>query len=188
MVPQPVAALLLLFPINEQVRWVVRLGDEARLPCFTHRASWVGRMRVRRLLPAAQYEQFRLAEQARIEQAGQTRSGNVVFVKQTIGNACGTIGLIHSVCNNAHRIPLGTWALAACQRRGQLSTDRSFRGAPMTGLGGHTGDGFFARFAEDAKTKTPDELAQLLEGNRVLSEVHEQAAQSGQSEVGRGRS
>ena len=48
------------------------------------------------------------------------------------------------------------------------------------------GDGFFARFAEDAKTKTPDELAQLLEGNRVLSEVHEQAAQAGQSEVGRG--
>ena len=67
----------------------------------------------------AQYEQFRLAEQARIEQAGQTRSSNVVFVKQTIGNACGTIGLIHSVCNNAHRIPLGTAAALARRRIAQ---------------------------------------------------------------------
>ncbi len=31
---------------------------------------------------------------------------DVYFCKQFIGNACGTIGLIHAVCNNADSIEL----------------------------------------------------------------------------------
>ena len=31
----------------------------------------------------------------------------VFFMKQTIGNACGTIGIIHSIANNTDKIPLG---------------------------------------------------------------------------------
>jgi len=54
-----------------------------------------------------QYERYRQEEQARIEASGQEVSNNVIFVKQTISNACGTIALIHSVCNNVNRIPLG---------------------------------------------------------------------------------
>jgi hypothetical protein len=56
----------------------------------------------------AQYERYRLEQQAQIEAHGQTVCRSLVFVRQTIGNACGTIGLIHSVCNNAHRVSLGT--------------------------------------------------------------------------------
>uniref|UniRef100_A0A6Q2YZD9 Ubiquitin carboxyl-terminal hydrolase n=1 Tax=Esox lucius TaxID=8010 RepID=A0A6Q2YZD9_ESOLU len=66
MVPRPVCAILLLFPVTEQ------------------------------------YESFRLEEEAAIKAQGQKVSQDVYFMKQTIGNACGTIGLIHAVANNQH--------------------------------------------------------------------------------------
>ena len=31
----------------------------------------------------------------------------VYFMKQTVGNACGTVGLLHSLANNLDRITLG---------------------------------------------------------------------------------
>ncbi|KAM6985706.1 ubiquitin carboxyl-terminal hydrolase isozyme L3 [Aplochiton taeniatus] len=64
MVPKPVCAVLLLFPVTEK------------------------------------YESFRLEEEARIKAQDQEVSPEVYFMKQTIGNACGTIGLIHAVANN----------------------------------------------------------------------------------------
>ncbi|XP_026074073.1 ubiquitin carboxyl-terminal hydrolase isozyme L3-like isoform X1 [Carassius auratus] len=64
LVPRPVCAVLLLFPITEK------------------------------------YETFRQEEEARIKSQGQEISSDVYFMKQTIGNACGTIGLIHAVANN----------------------------------------------------------------------------------------
>ncbi|MCI4378471.1 hypothetical protein PGIGA_G00216170 [Pangasianodon gigas] len=64
MVPRPVCAVLLLFPVTEK------------------------------------YESFRLEEEAKIKAQGQEVSSEVYFMKQTIGNACGTIGLIHAVANN----------------------------------------------------------------------------------------
>jgi ubiquitin carboxyl-terminal hydrolase L3 len=36
-----------------------------------------------------------------INKNGQTLSTGLWFMKQTIGNACGTIGVIHSLANNA---------------------------------------------------------------------------------------
>uniref|UniRef100_A0A8C1GR89 Ubiquitin carboxyl-terminal hydrolase n=1 Tax=Cyprinus carpio TaxID=7962 RepID=A0A8C1GR89_CYPCA len=64
LVPRPVCAVLLLFPITEK------------------------------------YETFRQEEEAKIKAQGQELSSDVYFMKQTIGNACGTIGLIHAVANN----------------------------------------------------------------------------------------
>ncbi|GAA6108173.1 ubiquitin carboxyl-terminal hydrolase isozyme L3 [Tachysurus ichikawai] len=64
MVPKPVCAVLLLFPVTEK------------------------------------YESFRLEEEAEIKAQRQEVSSEVYFMKQTIGNACGTIGLIHAVANN----------------------------------------------------------------------------------------
>ncbi|XP_076021847.1 ubiquitin carboxyl-terminal hydrolase isozyme L3 [Genypterus blacodes] len=63
-VPKPVCAVLLLFPMTEK------------------------------------YEAFKVEEEERIKAAGQSVSPDVYFMKQTIGNACGTIGLIHAVANN----------------------------------------------------------------------------------------
>jgi ubiquitin carboxyl-terminal hydrolase L3 len=34
-------------------------------------------------------------------------SEKVYFMKQTVGNACGTIGLLHAVGNNLNQVDLG---------------------------------------------------------------------------------
>uniref|UniRef100_A0A8C1GUZ3 Ubiquitin carboxyl-terminal hydrolase n=1 Tax=Cyprinus carpio TaxID=7962 RepID=A0A8C1GUZ3_CYPCA len=68
LVPRPVCAVLLLFPITEK------------------------------------YESFRQEEEAKIKAQGQEVSSDVYFMKQTIGNACGTIGLIHAVANNQRHL------------------------------------------------------------------------------------
>jgi hypothetical protein len=39
----------------------------------------------------------------------QERSKNVYFTKQTVGNACGTVGIIHALGNATSRIKLGTF-------------------------------------------------------------------------------
>eukprot|EP00478_Filoreta_tenera_P001867 GABV01001908.1.p2 GENE.GABV01001908.1~~GABV01001908.1.p2 ORF type:complete len:216 (-),score=115.10 GABV01001908.1:11-658(-) len=39
-------------------------------------------------------------EEERIKKDGQTVSDKVYFTKQTVGNACGTVGLIHLILNN----------------------------------------------------------------------------------------
>ncbi|KAJ3128410.1 Ubiquitin carboxyl-terminal hydrolase isozyme L3 [Nowakowskiella sp. JEL0407] len=64
MVPQPVLAVLMLFPITEQ------------------------------------YEEYRRMETATIRKDGQTVTHKLYFTKQTIPNACGTIGLLHALANN----------------------------------------------------------------------------------------
>lgn len=67
MVPRPVCAVLLLFPVTEK------------------------------------YEAFKLEEEERLRDQ-QPASSDVYFIKQTIGNACGTIGLIHAVANNMEHL------------------------------------------------------------------------------------
>lgn len=64
MVPRPVCAVLLLFPITEK------------------------------------YEAFKQEEEDKLKTQKQDISSDVYFIKQTIGNACGTIGIIHAVANN----------------------------------------------------------------------------------------
>uniref|UniRef100_A0A8C6S9U1 Ubiquitin carboxyl-terminal hydrolase n=1 Tax=Neogobius melanostomus TaxID=47308 RepID=A0A8C6S9U1_9GOBI len=63
-VPRPVCAVLLLFPITDK------------------------------------YEAFKQEEEERLKTEKQDVSSDVYFIKQTIGNACGTIGIIHAVANN----------------------------------------------------------------------------------------
>lgn len=63
-VPQPVHALILLFPITPK------------------------------------YETYVQQEKERIDKQGQTVSPNIVFYPQTIANACGTMGVLHSIANN----------------------------------------------------------------------------------------
>ncbi|GMH32554.1 hypothetical protein BSKO_00388 [Bryopsis sp. KO-2023] len=70
MVPQPVLAVLLLFPITEES------------------------------------EKAKNEEEARISRDGQEVSSNLYYMKQTIGNACGTIGVLHAVCNNSEKLPV----------------------------------------------------------------------------------
>ncbi|KAK2498423.1 hypothetical protein MC885_001683 [Smutsia gigantea] len=50
----------------------------------------------------AQHENFRKKQIEELK--GQEVSPKVYFMKQTIGNACGTIGLIHAVANNQDKL------------------------------------------------------------------------------------
>ncbi|XP_056294514.1 ubiquitin carboxyl-terminal hydrolase isozyme L3 isoform X3 [Pseudoliparis swirei] len=68
MVPRPVCAVLLLFPMTDT------------------------------------YEAFKQEEEEKLKGERQEVSPDVYFIKQTIGNACGTIGLIHAVANNQDRL------------------------------------------------------------------------------------
>jgi len=47
----------------------------------------------------AESEAYRNQERTRIETEGQVQSENVFYLKQTIGNACGTIGILHCLAN-----------------------------------------------------------------------------------------
>ena len=69
MVPRPVLAVLMLFPITEVE------------------------------------EEHRHREAERIAKEGESVSSSVFFTKQTISNACGTIGLLHAAGNGRLAAP-----------------------------------------------------------------------------------
>ncbi|KAJ0395317.1 hypothetical protein P43SY_002052 [Pythium insidiosum] len=51
-------------------------------------------------------EAFAAAEAERIEAKGQVVSPNVYYMKQTVGNACGTVGLLHAIGNMRHLVSI----------------------------------------------------------------------------------
>uniref|UniRef100_A0AAQ4QIP7 Ubiquitin carboxyl-terminal hydrolase n=1 Tax=Gasterosteus aculeatus aculeatus TaxID=481459 RepID=A0AAQ4QIP7_GASAC len=102
MVPRPVCAVLLLFPVTDK------------------------------------YEAFKQEEEEKLKGQQQEVSPDVYFIKQTIGNACGTIGLIHAVANNQAHLefesdsPLKkfieqTSKMTAAERAAFLEKDESIR-------------------------------------------------------------
>ena len=117
MVPKPVKAVLLLFPVSPQS------------------------------------EDFRLAQVRKIEESGQELPPGVWFTTQTIGNACGTIGLLHAVGNNLDVLgPLaaGTWS---------------------------------EKFFTNSLDVDADARASMLQSDDSVAAVHADAAQAGQSAV-----
>ncbi|XP_032878892.1 ubiquitin carboxyl-terminal hydrolase isozyme L3 isoform X2 [Amblyraja radiata] len=50
------------------------------------------------------YEAYKQEEEAKIKAEGQKVNPRVYFMKQTISNACGTIGLIHALANNQDKL------------------------------------------------------------------------------------
>ena len=71
MVPQPVIAVLFLYPIKDKV------------------------------------EEYRKQEDEKIKAEGQVVSKEVYYMKQTVGNACGTVGLLHALANNRDKLIIG---------------------------------------------------------------------------------
>ncbi|KAF9182750.1 Ubiquitin carboxyl-terminal hydrolase isozyme L3 [Haplosporangium sp. Z 767] len=116
-VPQPVHALILLFPINTK------------------------------------YEEYCKDERQRIDQQGQIVSPKVVFYPQTISNACGTMGVLHSIANN--------WV----------------SGGPLQLTEGSV----IKNFLEKTINLSPEEKVKALEEDATLASVHENHASSGQT-------
>lgn len=75
----------------------------------------------------------------------------VYFMKQTIGNACGTIALVHSIANN--------------RKRPMLLKDESV----------------LKSFFDATNDMTPEKRGKKLESNEEISKAHQTSAQCGQS-------
>ncbi|XP_073252388.1 ubiquitin carboxyl-terminal hydrolase isozyme L3-like isoform X2 [Porites lutea] len=52
------------------------------------------------------YQEFKKEQEDKVLKNGQEVSPNVYFMKQTIGNACGTVAIIHSIANNTDVLQL----------------------------------------------------------------------------------
>lgn len=116
MVPQPVAAVLLLFPIHPSM-------EKSR------------------------------TEASAAAPASPPGTENILWFKQTIGNACGTIGLLHALAN--------TSAVSAIKSDSPLDT----------------------LFKKARATKDADERAEVLVNSKELQMVHESTASQGQSQA-----
>lgn len=96
-VPQPVLAVLLLFPITPDTEALrAERKEERATPFGTHLP------RTQQLSPPTltlhPLRGISFAEQEALKTAGPPPA-SLYYMKQTIGNACGTIGLLHSVAN-----------------------------------------------------------------------------------------
>lgn len=125
MLPQPVLAILLLFPISE--------------------AS----------------EKVKSEQNERITANGQEMPEDVFFLKQTIGNACGTIGMIHALANISRE---------------------NLTGAPIA----LDPEKFLAKYVESTSGMTPEARGHELEHGelaKMIDREHSSAASEGQSHI-----
>ncbi|KAF4657862.1 hypothetical protein FOL47_008285 [Perkinsus chesapeaki] len=114
MVPQPVVAVVLLFPIKDSTEE----DDKGRIEAVKKEE-----------IPAAAY-----------------------FTKQRVGNACGTIGLIHCMAN----------------MNGKVGVE-------------YADNSYIAELLNNTKSMTPDERAVYIEEDDKLEKAHRQAEHQGQS-------
>ena len=101
-------------------------------------------------------EEHAAQEAEDIKAKGQVVSPDLFFMRQTVGNACGTIGVLH--------------ALGNLYKSDVLEVER-----------GSYLEGFFKVAADGDKSAA--EIGAYLEGDKALEEVHEEAAAGGQSVV-----
>ena len=88
-------------------------------------------------------------------------SENVYYMRQTVGNACGTIGVFHAVMNNREDVLDETVA------KDDDEDNKSY----------------FQRFFEKTKDMTPDERAKFVETDTDLESFHATAVNAGDTEV-----
>ena len=105
------------------------------------------------LFPPATQAKFNEAQAEKIATDGQEMSSNLFYLKQTIGNACGTIGLIHAVANSAAS---GCFDLE---------------------------EGYLKEFIESSKELSPEDRGAKLEQSDGIAVAHDESAQEGQTEA-----
>lgn len=111
--------------------------------CHLPRARW-----------PMQSEAHRAAEAARIAKDGQVVDPQLYYTKQTIGNACGTIGMLHAIANAS-----------------------TLTGGPIAK------DSWLDTFVTSTLASTPDQRAARLETDGGLEAEHAAVVQEGQSAV-----
>lgn len=108
-------------------------------------------------------------EEERIDRDGQTVSPQVYFMKQTVGNACGTVALLHALLNNMDTLPI---------REGSFLEEFYNKSREMTPMER-------AKFLEEPKEGDPDiEAAHEVKSflpYRSLTALFQTAATSGET-------
>ncbi|KAF2282719.1 hypothetical protein GH714_043535 [Hevea brasiliensis] len=114
-----------------------------------------------------------LSEEARIQQEGVKNepSSKVYFMKQTVGNACGTIGLLHAVGNITSEIKL----------QSQAHMQRVMNEIPFCIY--HVEGSFLDKFFKSTAKMGPLERATFLENDREMEVAHSVAATAGDTEA-----
>ena len=116
-------------------------------------------------------------------------------MRQTVGNACGTVGLLHAAANNAHEIPPGALLRAlpslGCGRRGCLGHPRTRtrrRQLPLPACAfdlrrarGAAADSPLSRFLARTASLDASGRAAVLEEDDSLDAAHAAAAVQGQT-------
>ncbi|KAK2563494.1 Ubiquitin carboxyl-terminal hydrolase isozyme L3 [Acropora cervicornis] len=118
------------------------------------------------------YRDFKKEQEEKVLKDGQEVSPNVFFMKQTIGNACGTIAIIHAIANNADVLDFDQH----CPGWGEGMAYPIIACAVMK-------DGFLKTFIESTKSLSPEEKGARLEADESISVAHEASAQEGQTEA-----
>ncbi|KAF2459186.1 hypothetical protein BDY21DRAFT_301217 [Lineolata rhizophorae] len=107
------------------------------------------------------YENFRRQEDAdKQEYNGSGEGEPVVWYKQTIGNACGLIGLLHGVSNGQARSYINARSLTPARQNPEPDSD-------------------LARLVDSAISRSPVERANLLYESQALETAHQSAAAGG---------
>ena len=111
------------------------------------------------------YEQHRKTEDVEIRQAGKHEFGkDLLYFRQTIGNACGTYALLHGLANSGIEIQQDT---------------------PLSGLSTDFRDVFDVlcryRLIQACKPLTPQERGDYLETSKELETAHTSSASQGQT-------
>ncbi len=97
-------------------------------------------------------EAYAKAQQEKIDAEGQVVSENVKYTKQTIGNACGTIGILHALSN--------------VYDKDMLNLQK---------------DSYLSSFLANTAGMNPLETAEYLNNDEELEKTHTAAATEGQT-------
>jgi ubiquitin carboxyl-terminal hydrolase L3 len=141
--------------------------DEPELLAFVPRPAYALLL----VFPVSEtYEQFRVQEDKdRPEYQGHGPDEEVIWYKQTIGNACGLIGLLHGVSNGAARSNIGTLPRAVWDSLTSILTILAEANSNL------------AKLLNDAIPLKPVERADLLYESEALESAHQAAASGGDS-------
>ncbi|KAG0710492.1 Ubiquitin carboxyl-terminal hydrolase isozyme L3 [Chionoecetes opilio] len=105
-------------------------------------------------------EDFKKKQEEEQEEAGASVPENVYFMKQFVGNACGTVALIHAVANNRDSIELSDGALK------DFLVKTEAMGPEERGHALEEDDGIskaHEESAQEGQTEAPDREAQVNE-------------------------
>ena len=105
-----------------------------------------------------------------------TNSNDVWFMKQRIGNACGTIGLLHAMMNAVQH--------QQQQQQQQQTTTGSLSPPPLPLIQPHSWLDTFWKSTQN--TKDPIQRAVILEDDTQIATLHDQATSSSDNQTSRG--